>query len=296
MPDKPEQAKRRITNLTVDFISLVELPANGEKVILKGQGDARTFELVKADDELQRVYGIVYAVGKIDTDGDFVDDPAVIRKAANDFMARERNNQVDSEHSYTPERGAFVAESWLVKDGDSMFGHLVGAWAVAIQVDNVDLWKQFKEGSLAGLSLAGYGRGEEIEADADETEHSIWQKCKTWIREEKDNSREQDMTDTDKQAIEKMIGDALAKQQQEPSNTPEQEVLTKEAIASMVAAEIAKHNEQQADAKKEQLNKGASDQGATLTEKQVTQMIANALQKGESMAGDSDTDASIGIV
>lgn len=144
-----------LENLNVEFISLVKSPANRKKILLKDK-NARTFEIVKTDSELKRVYGIVYSPDEEDSQGDMA-DAGTIRKAADEFMKHGRANNVDKDHDFVA-KDAFVAESWIIRKGDPMFGdESDGAWAVGIQITSEGLWKAAKDGEITGLSLAGSG-------------------------------------------------------------------------------------------------------------------------------------------
>lgn len=159
MPD----ARRKLTELDVEFISLVATPANGKALVLKS-GAARVFALKAGPDEQMRAYGIVYAPGEVDSQGDTA-DAATILRAANGFMRQERTNKVDLEHSFRPEE-AFVAESWIVRKSDPLFPEQPdGAWAVGIQVGDPEIWRRLKSGELTGLSLAGNAMSEALESD-----------------------------------------------------------------------------------------------------------------------------------
>lgn len=151
--------KHRLADIRVDAISLVRKGANGKTVILKS-ADAKTpdvdrFVAVKKFDEAEGiVYGIVYAPGQVDAQGDFA-DAADIKKAAYQFMKDLKNLQVDRDHDDKP-AGAYVAESWLVRKGDELFDtEPEGAWAVGIQIENDELKKAVKDGEITGLSMAG---------------------------------------------------------------------------------------------------------------------------------------------
>jgi hypothetical protein len=148
----------KLTDLTVEWISLVKRPANGRGVILKAADSrGRPLRLVKADGRLHRLYGIVYAPDEMDAHGDWA-DAETIRKAADDFMRSGRAPQVDQEHDFTPVP-AFVAESWLVRKGDPLFpDEREGAWAVGIQIEDAELWAAIEAGEVEGISLAGTAR------------------------------------------------------------------------------------------------------------------------------------------
>ena len=144
----------QITDLTVNFISLVKRPATGKSLTLKGDQSARVFEIKKTDDERMVAYGIVYAPDQEDLQGDQA-DAATIRRAAYRFMHEAKTQQVDTEHNFQ-EVEAYVAESWLVRKGDPLFpDEPEDAWAVGIQITSPDLWKKLKSDEFTGLSLAG---------------------------------------------------------------------------------------------------------------------------------------------
>ncbi|MFS4437855.1 XkdF-like putative serine protease domain-containing protein [Paracoccaceae bacterium GXU_MW_L88] len=148
-----------LTDLTVDFISLVKKPATGKSLTLKDANAARVepFKIEKADDERMVAYGIVYAPDQVDSHGDSADE-TTIRRAAYAFMREGRLKNIDTEHSFRNEV-AFIAESWLVRKGDELFpDEPEGSWAVGIQIGDPDLWKQVKSGELTGISLAGTAR------------------------------------------------------------------------------------------------------------------------------------------
>ena len=160
----------RLKNLTVKYISLVKSPANGRGLTLKSlDSEARhetTFALAKTDDERMVAYGIVYAPDEVDSHGDSA-DAETIRKAAYGFMRGERLKNIDADHSFERE-DAYVAESWIVRDGDALFhDEPSGAWAVGIQVGDPALWRQLKSGGLTGLSLAGTARAKHDATTAD---------------------------------------------------------------------------------------------------------------------------------
>jgi hypothetical protein len=150
----------KLIDLSVSFLSLVKTPATGKGLTLKSAKSGerpQAFELVVKNDDMMRAYGIVYAPDQEDAHGDTA-DADTIRRAAAEFMREGRLKNIDTEHSFTAEM-AFVAESWLVRKGDSLFpDEPEGAWAVGIQIGDPDLWKQLKSGDLTGISLAGIAR------------------------------------------------------------------------------------------------------------------------------------------
>ncbi|NUQ44383.1 MAG: hypothetical protein HUU32_23600, partial [Calditrichaceae bacterium] len=108
------QAKRRLKNVTVLFISLVDKGANKRTIVWKSQNSAepvftREISIAKIDDEKQMVYGIVYAPDDVDSQGDVMTG-AEVEKAAYGFMKARRIDQIDRQHDGQPDEG-FVAES-----------------------------------------------------------------------------------------------------------------------------------------------------------------------------------------
>ncbi len=146
-----------LLTLSVDFISLVKTPATGKGLVLKSAQNGQrpqVFSITKMIEDRMVAYGVVYAPGQIDSQGDHAGADA-IRKAAYEFMREKRVENIDAEHSFNSEQ-AYVAESWLVRKGDELFGEEPeGAWAVGIQVADPDIWNMLKSGELTGLSLAG---------------------------------------------------------------------------------------------------------------------------------------------
>jgi hypothetical protein len=182
----------KITELHVSHISLVKRPATGKHVILRsgnphpqplsqGERGAKVFEIRKMDAKLQRVYGIVYAPGEVDSQGDYA-DADVIRRAATAFLRNYNQQNVDTEHSFSSEM-ACVAETWLIRKGDPLFpDEPDGAWAVGIQIYDPDLWRRLESGELTGLSLAGLAQYEQpdVARKSDETETPGW--FMRWLR------------------------------------------------------------------------------------------------------------------
>lgn len=155
----------RLKDLEVEFISLVRSPANGLPLVLKQVG-SRVFQLEKMDEERQVAYGIVYAPEMVDAQNDFA-DRFEIEKAAYRFMKAKRQDQVDQNHDFEPIKGAYIAESWLVKGGDPWFP-MEGAWAVGIKVEDPTVWAALKNGELQGLSMAGGAVREEVAKEGDD--------------------------------------------------------------------------------------------------------------------------------
>jgi len=171
------KAKRQLLKIHVNFISLVSKGANRKVIIWKSahpfQTDLsekfapvlnRQIQIAKIDEDERIVYGIVYAPDEVDTEGDMA-TAEVIKEAAYEFMENLKNDQIDKSHDEDPDEG-YVAESWIVKENDSIFEE-IGAWAVAIKVTDDKTWKEIKDGEITGLSMGGRALAEELEKGDD---------------------------------------------------------------------------------------------------------------------------------
>lgn len=148
----------RLSDIAITHISLVKAGANKKSIIYKSSDKepeyTKEISFKKSDDEKGIVYGIVYAPEQTDTDGDFASSDEII-KAAYSFMKERNTTNVDKQHSFENVE-AFVAESWIVKEGDPVFpDEPIGSWAVAIKLESDELKKAVKDGDIAGLSMAG---------------------------------------------------------------------------------------------------------------------------------------------
>lgn len=176
---------RELKNLHVSWISLVDKGANRKSIIFKSDKFVsdkllKTIDIKKTDEEKHLVYGIVYAPDEVDAHGDF-SKAATIENAAHEFM-KERNTQnVDKQHSLE-KQPAYIAESWIVRKGDELFPEEIGAWAVAIKVEDEELWLAVKSGEIGGISLYG-----EAEVEPDE---NLFRKFVKWLRKDLDGAME----------------------------------------------------------------------------------------------------------
>lgn len=158
----------KLKNLNITHISLVKAGANKKNIIYKSSDSKTNYEkmikIVKHDDEKGVVYGIVYSPEEIDTQGEFA-SAIEIEKAAYAFMKGLNGSNVDRDHNFKPD-GAYVAESWIVRENDALFkSEKIGSWAVAIKLESEELKEAVKKGEIAGLSMAGTGDREEVSKD-----------------------------------------------------------------------------------------------------------------------------------
>ncbi|DAB35539.1 MAG TPA: hypothetical protein CFH80_09635 [Sulfurospirillum cavolei] len=179
-----DKAKRRLSDINISHISLVKAGANGRTILFKSKEDTPTHEVLvkftKQDDVKGIVYGIVYEPEKVDSQGDIA-NAEEIEKAAYAFMKARNTLNVDKEHDFS-QAGAFVAESWIVKANDPIFPDAVGAWAVAIKVEDEALKADIKKGDIAGLSMAGIAKAETVSEEDGNILKSIKEGFETFIK------------------------------------------------------------------------------------------------------------------
>ena len=167
---KGDRVAQKLSNIVISHISLVKEGANQKNIIYKSkdadmdnQEQLVNFKVVKNDEKKGVVYGIVYAPDEIDSQGDFASADE-IEKAAYNFMKSLNNQNIDTNHDLE-KVDAYVAESWIVKDGDPLFKE-VGAWAVAIKLESEELKKAAADGTFGGLSMYGKAEKEEVKGVA----------------------------------------------------------------------------------------------------------------------------------
>jgi hypothetical protein len=116
-------------------------------------GNTEKSALKKVDDEMQVVWGEVYAPGYPDSQGDYMTADE-IRKAAYKFMAAGRVNKIDHEHNEV-ESGAYVVESFIARDDDPVF--IPGSWVTGVHIPDPGMWAMVKSGEINGFSFGGKG-------------------------------------------------------------------------------------------------------------------------------------------
>jgi hypothetical protein len=147
----------RLTQITIQFISLVAAGANRRELIAKGDGGFRlSAELRKTDDEKRIAYSVVYPPGQVDTQGDFATE-ADFDLAMLDFAAKGRSAAgvaADVNHDENP-TGDYFPEVWKIREGDALFPEDVGAWAVGRKVVDEERWGAIKSGVYKAFSFGG---------------------------------------------------------------------------------------------------------------------------------------------
>lgn len=112
--------------------------------------------VVKTDDELQEITGVVMEPDSVDTDGDWA--PAdEIHKAMTFFM--ENSQQMKIQHQQKTEEVA-VIENWQTRTEKRIGDEMVpaGSWIMTVKVRDEQLWKAAKSGDLNGFSIGAIAR------------------------------------------------------------------------------------------------------------------------------------------
>ncbi len=122
--------------------------------------------LRKFDDELQVVYGEVYAPNVPDSQGDFM-TIVEVRKMAHKFLESQRVTKVDTNHDNV-ENGSCVVESFIARPEDPDF--IEESWVVGVHVADGEIWKKVKSGELNGFSFEAMvmSRAKELELEVPE--------------------------------------------------------------------------------------------------------------------------------
>lgn len=105
----------------------------------------------KFDEELQIVYGEVYAPNVPDSQGDFM-TAVEVRKMAHAFLHSGALDNIDTQHN-NEKTGAFVVESFIARKGDPDYQS--EAWVVGVHIPDAVLWTKIKSGEINGFSFEG---------------------------------------------------------------------------------------------------------------------------------------------
>jgi site-specific DNA-adenine methylase len=114
---------------------------------------AKPIQLLKTDEE-RFVLGVVLEPETVDAQKDIY-SAAEVREAAHRFMEEYQN--VGLMHRQLVNDRVKILESYVAPvDLEVGGGHVKkGAWLLAVRVEDDDLWKQVKDGTLSGYSIGG---------------------------------------------------------------------------------------------------------------------------------------------
>lgn len=105
--------------------------------------------ICRTDDELQIVYGEVYAPNVPDVHGEFM-TPVEVRKMAHQFMRNQLLDQVDTNHD-NELNGSMIVESFIASEKSELY--LPDAWVIGMHVPDPTMWASIKKGDINGFSM-----------------------------------------------------------------------------------------------------------------------------------------------
>lgn len=111
-----------------------------------------------------------------------------VRKASQIYMRELFGHNTTLEHQ-APVEGAYVVESWIVEDPDRDKTALYnieapeGSWAIAMRVENDEVWEQVKNGEVMGFSIEGLFDEKKVD-----TFREKWEKIKAIINDDRMNN------------------------------------------------------------------------------------------------------------
>ena len=150
----------------IEAISVVESPAieenfvalnkheillkevDSEKRILMGAALVPNKQIYRRNDKTNEEYYIYFSE---DT----------VRKASELFFKKSNHQNATLEHSQKVD-GTTIVESWIVEnrktDESALYGMDMpkGTWMVSMKIDNEDIYKKAKDGSIRGFSIEGF--------------------------------------------------------------------------------------------------------------------------------------------
>lgn len=115
----------------------------------------------KLDDELQIVYGEVYAPNVPDVHGEYM-TPVEVRKMAHNFMRSQRVDRVDTNHD-NELNGSMIVESFIAAADDEVY--IPESWVVGMHVPDPEMWAKIKSGEINGFSMEALVRLAEYEIE-----------------------------------------------------------------------------------------------------------------------------------
>ena len=155
-------------SLAIDAISLVSAPAIEQDFVFFGK-EKNNLTFAKVDEDKRTLISPALIPDKSifrhdpQTSSDYYVyfSKATVRKASELYLKNNNHHKATYEHSDRVS-GVLTVESWIIEDPkmdkSTLYGFSLpkGTWMVAMRIDNEDLWKEIKSGSLKGLSIEGY--------------------------------------------------------------------------------------------------------------------------------------------
>ena len=148
----------------INAISFVEFPAIEENFIALNE---HKVEMKTVDEDKRLVVGLALIPNKLiyrrnrGFEYNITFSEETVRKASEKYLKSLKLHNTTTEHE-TEVNGVYLTESWIVEDTDkdktALYGLKapVGAWAVAMRVENDEVWNNVKEGNYLGFSIEGF--------------------------------------------------------------------------------------------------------------------------------------------
>tara|TARA_R100000742_G_scaffold3746_1_gene887 strand:+ start:206 stop:934 length:729 start_codon:yes stop_codon:yes gene_type:complete len=154
--------------LAIDAISLVSSPAIEQDFVYFGK-EKNNLTFAKVDEEKR----MLVSPALIPDKHIFRYDPntgeefyvyftkSTVRRASELYLKHNNHHKATHEHNERVS-GVLTVESWIIEDPkmdkSRLYGYNLpkGTWMVSMSIQNEDLWKKVKNGSLRGLSIEGY--------------------------------------------------------------------------------------------------------------------------------------------
>ena len=153
--------------LAIDAISLVSAPAIEQDFVYFGK-EKNNLTFAKVDEEKRMLVSPALIPNKNifrydpNTDSEYYVyfSPETVRKAAELYLKHNNHHKATYEHQDRVS-GVLTTESWIKEgeqDKSKLYGYDLpnGTWFVKMKIENNDLWKEIKSGTLKGLSIEGY--------------------------------------------------------------------------------------------------------------------------------------------
>ncbi len=153
--------------LAIDAISLVSAPAIEQDFVFFGK-EKNNLTFAKVDEEKRMLVSPALIPDKQifrydpNTDSDYYVyfSKETVRRAAELYLKHNNHHKATYEHQDRVS-GVLTTESWIKEgeqDKSKLYGYDLpnGTWFVKMKIENNDLWKEIKSGTLKGLSIEGY--------------------------------------------------------------------------------------------------------------------------------------------
>jgi hypothetical protein len=154
----------RIKKGKIKFVSYVLRGANKMPALYKSDGTFEINPITKYDDERGELLCVVYAPEFRDTQG-HIASTEVVKELC--YSYSQDGEGIDIRHDGKPltQEQAYVAENFIVQKDDPRFVGWVddrgnaldatGSWAQVHKIEDEEIRKQFRDGALSAVSLAG---------------------------------------------------------------------------------------------------------------------------------------------